>query len=92
MSVFDAVDGSLPTASQCADPEHLLPDGQLHILVFAERQVLAISGRQRMSSVTTVVIPTSDVRRFHGRNRVHSCRKTAWVITAGVDPFRTLGW
>jgi hypothetical protein len=30
-------------------------------LAFAERQVLAISCRQRMPSVTTVVTPTSDI-------------------------------
>jgi hypothetical protein len=39
-------------------------------LALHSRQEMAISGRQRQSLITTVVTLTSDMRRFHGWNRV----------------------
>ena len=47
LAVIDAVDGSSPTASQCANPHERRPNGQLYILAFAERLLLANNGHEQ---------------------------------------------
>jgi hypothetical protein len=52
MSGFDAVDGSPPTASQCADPDSDVFTA-CYILAFAERLLLASSCPKRQPQITS---------------------------------------
>ena len=69
--------------------ERVMDPAASYILALAEGLEMANSCRRRMPSVMTGMRPTSDMQRFHVRNRGQSRRESAWVITAGVDPFRT---